>query len=97
MAICMDCKRLGEKAKDVFTQAERVHLLAAASAMARQIHHGSGRSTPNDKLINSSVVTKILLSFPEGMRAMLMQSFQEAVNLSITLNRCPHGAAGVVQ
>lgn len=97
MSFCADCKRAGTKTRDCFTQAERVHILASASAMARTIHHGSGRSTEMDRKVNSSVISKMLLSFPDDLRQSLLQSFREAVGLDIALHSCPHGKLEVVQ
>ena len=96
MAVCASCSKASEILKDSFTKLERVHLIAAAASMGGIIHRGSGRATPEDKLINSSVVTKLLLSLEPQVRMPLLQQFQQITGVQIVMGSCPHGKLQVV-
>jgi hypothetical protein len=94
--VCAQCSKASEKLKDSFTKLERVHLLAAASTLGGIIHRGSGRAKEEDRIINSSVVTKLILSLEPALRAPLLQQFREVSGAQITLDSCPHGSLVLV-
>lgn len=87
--ICSKCQATADKAKEVFTNAERMYLVSAAVAMLRSVL--AGRDASNDKQVASSVITKLLLSYPPEGRAILTQEFKKIVGIEITLGSCPHG------
>lgn len=94
--ICKKCTDEAEKTKLVFTRLERVHILAAATSMARHIHHGTGRSTEQDKIINNSVITKMILSLEPEIREPMMRNLREVAGIDINLKSCGHSALSVV-
>lgn len=90
MALCESCQKASDNLKNSFTRMERVHLLSCVTAMAGQIHHGSGRATEQDKVVNSSVATKLLYSFEPATRDALLNVFRRTVGVSIILGDCCH-------
>lgn len=87
--ICDNCAKAAKKSEEVFTKTERLHLLAASVSMLRSIQSGPEQS--NDLKISSSVITKLLLSFPEEGRGVLAQHFKQSIGMEINLKNCAHG------
>jgi hypothetical protein len=90
--ICDNCTAAAKKAESVFTVAERMYTLAASVAMLRSILAApTGNDRANDLKVSSSVITKLILSFPESGRETLIKHFKQTTGIEITLGDCPHG------
>lgn len=89
MSVCSICEKEAMKVKDGFTRLERIHLLASATAMAQTIWHGSGRATEQDRLVSSSVASKLILSLEPEIQEPMLKMFREASGVDIVVN-CPH-------
>lgn len=86
MAVCKDCQKASDNLLNSFTNLERIHLLSSAVVMARGLQNGRAE----DKMVSSSVVTKLLLSFPPEARATLIEQLTRSAEVQITLGSCPH-------
>jgi hypothetical protein len=96
MRLCEACQKASNRLRDSLTRMERIHLLAAATAMAGTIHHGRGSSQEIDRIVNSSVVTKLIYSLEPEAREPMLRYFQQTVGLDIVVDSCPHGKLNVV-
>lgn len=92
MSVCANCSKASDRLPDSFTRLERIHLLSCAVAMIRAIEAGNSPNQSQDRMVNSSVVTKILLSFAPHERDTFIRHLRQSVGVEITLSRCPHGA-----
>lgn len=90
MRICEDCKHLGEKSKESFSQTERIFLLTSVTSMMKFIN-ASADAPHIDKLVGNSITTKLLISFPDSTRDALLKQLRTSAGIDITMKDCPHG------
>lgn len=88
--ICQQCAGAAAKAREVFTVTERTFILTAVSLMMRQMFDNPN-SIAQDKIVGSSVTTKMLLSFPPAAGELLLRRLRESVGIDMKLSDCPHG------
>jgi hypothetical protein len=86
--ICETCEQLGKDACSVFTQTERLQMLAAQISMMQSIENG--RKDPNDLKIANSIITKLMLGFDPPSRRKLQETFLQSARVDIELKNCPH-------
>lgn len=86
--ICENCKELGKKSVGVFTQTERMQMIAAQVSMLRSIEHG--RRDSNDLKVANSIITKLLLSFDDESREIIRTTFAKGTGIDIDVKNCPH-------
>jgi hypothetical protein len=96
MKLCSNCQKLASVLKNSLTRLERTHLLASAVSMAGIIHHGSGRATEQDRVVSSSVITKLIWSFEPEARPLMLKYFRESVGVDINVSDCAHTTLSVV-
>lgn len=88
--ICKQCRELAERAVHAFNPQERFHLLAASISMKNVIDAATHPHTEKDRMINNSVITKLLLSIPPQQRESILQGFQQQSGIRISSRDCPH-------
>lgn len=88
--ICESCTKIGRRAVDVFTQTERIQMLTSTATMVKFLE-ANPNAPHQDKVVANSIVTKLLLSFPEELRERLLQMLRTSAGVDITLKNCPHG------
>lgn len=96
MPVCGQCSKASENLKKSFTRLEMIHVIAATSSMARNIQYGSGKATAEDRIVNNSVITKLLLALDNDTRNVMLEVVQRTTGMRITLGSCPHGILNVV-
>ena len=93
--ICDECAKHGKKLAESLSQSERTFLITATMLMMRGLMESP--TTPStDKVVASSVVTKLLLSFPAATAAGLLAAYRQGVGIEIKLGNCPHHKLVVV-
>lgn len=92
--ICSQCQRAGTKATETFTNRERIFLLTATATMMKFLA-ANPNAPADDKMVGSSVTTKLLLSLPESGRGILLQQLRQSAGIDITMGSCPHGIASL--
>jgi hypothetical protein len=87
MKICKNCMKASENLLNSFTRLERIHMFSAAVSLARHIDNGPEQ----DKMVSSSVITKLLLSFNDpATRDGLLKMARKHMNSDIVIRDCPH-------
>lgn len=89
MSICADCQRQGDKAREAYTQPERMQILSAEIVMMRHLL-ANPNATEKDKLVANSVLTKTILSFEPRLREALIEQLAESSGIRWALKTCPH-------
>lgn len=91
--ICDKCMKAAKRCEETFTIAERMYLLSSSVSMMRSVLGSApGHERSQDKLVASSVITKLLLSFPAAGRDDLARHFKKVTGIEITIGSCAHGA-----
>lgn len=84
--ICDRCQKMADKTKDSLTSEERIFITTAVASLMRQV------TDSTNKMVGSSVTTKMLLSFPPGQRSSLLQIIRKSTGFSVSIDDCPHTA-----
>lgn len=91
MSVCASCRKNSDLARDVFTVKERMHLIACVSSMARWL----AEAPAEDRIVSSSIMTKLLLSFPNETWETLIEQVSRSSGIRISIQGCPHSLSVV--
>lgn len=92
MRICESCQKLGSELVNQLAFKERVFLLASVGSMMTFLE-ANADAPGEDRLVASSVATKLLLSFPSHQREAMLNALNLSTNLRVMLGSCPHAQA----
>lgn len=92
--ICEQCKKVGEKAFEIFNAQERIFILTSAVSMMKFVM-ANDKSPSRDKVVGSSVTTKLLLSFPLEQRQTLIEQLEKSAGIRVSMKDCPHSTVGI--